>query len=256
MFRLMYNIWAAFVFVVILLLIFPFAVVAAFGGRVRGGNWMYRLCIIWSDIWFTLMGIRVEKIFDAPFEDDKKYILIANHISYLDIPVMVNVFRKPMRPLGKAEMGKVPVFGFIYNRVVVSVDRNSAAARAKSIRLLRSIINKGISVFVFPEGTFNETRQPLKQFYNGAFKLALETRTPIRPVLFLDTYNRMPYTKLFSLNPGKCRVVFLEEVPVDGFRENDHEALKQQVYALMEQKLLACKAAWATPENNSEKKND
>lgn len=250
MFRLMYNIWAAFVFVVIMLLIFPFAVIAAFFGRVRGGNWIYRLCIIWSDIWFALTYIRIRKIYDAPFDTDKKYILVANHISYLDIPVMINVFRKPMRPLGKAEMGRVPLFGFIYNRVVVTVNRSSAIARVKSIRILRSVINKGIAVFVFPEGTFNETRRPLKEFYNGAFKLALETGTPIRPVLFLDTYSRMPYTRLFSLNPGKCRVVFLDEVPVAGFREGEHEALKQQVYALMEQKLIAYKAPWAASENN------
>ena len=250
MFRLMYNIWAAFVFVVIMLLIFPFAVIAAFFGRVRGGNWIYRLCIIWSDIWFALTCIRIRKIYDEPFDTDKKYILVANHISYLDIPVMINVFRKPMRPLGKAEMGRVPLFGFIYNRVVVTVNRSSAIARVKSIRILRSVINKGIAVFVFPEGTFNETRRPLKEFYNGAFKLALETGTPIRPVLFLDTYSRMPYTRLFSLNPGKCRVVFLDEVPVAGFREGEHEALKQQVYALMEQKLIAYKAPWAASENN------
>lgn len=250
MLRTLYNIWAALVFVVIMLLIFPFTILAAFFGRIKGGNFIYLLCLLWADAWFALTGIRVKKIFDTPFDSDKKYILIANHISYLDIPVMVKVFRKPMRPLGKAEMGKVPIFGFIYRRAIVTVDRTTAAGRAKSIRILRSVINKGISIFVFPEGTFNETHQPLKSFYNGAFKLALETNTPIRPVLFLDTYDRMPYTKLFSLNPGRCRVVFLDEIPLDGYSERDHEILKQKVYALMEEKLVEYKASWIKQEKN------
>ncbi|SDC44573.1 lysophospholipid acyltransferase family protein [Niabella drilacis] len=248
MLRLLYTIYAAVVFLVIMLLIFPLCILAAFLGRIRGGNMIYMLCTAWADLWFALAGIRVQKTFTAPFDKEKKYILIANHISYLDIPVMVKVFRKPMRALGKVEMGAIPVFGFIYKRAIVTVDRKSAAGRAKSIRILRSVINKGISIFVFPEGTFNETGRPLKDFYNGAFKLALETGTPVRPVLFLDTYDRMPYTKRLSLNPGRCRVVFLDEVPVDGLGPKDHEQLKQKVFALMEQKLVEYNVSWIRQE--------
>ncbi|WP_018626115.1 lysophospholipid acyltransferase family protein [Niabella aurantiaca] len=245
MFRFIYTIYAAVVFLVIMLLIFPLCVIAAFFGRIRGGNIIYGLCTVWADLWFALTGIWVRKTYTTPFDRNKKYILVSNHISYLDIPVMVKVFRKPMRALGKAEMGKLPVFGFIYKRAIVTVDRRSAEGRAKSIRILRSVINKGISIFVFPEGTFNETGRPLKDFYNGAFKLALETRTPVRPVLFLDTYDRMPYTRRFSLNPGRCRVVFLDEVPVEGWTVKDHEQLKQKVFSLMEQKLIEYNVTWA-----------
>lgn len=246
MLRIFYTIYAAVVFLVIMLLIFPLCVIAAFFGRIKGGNMIYGLCTVWADLWFALTGIRVRKTYTTPFDRNKKYILVANHISYLDIPVMVKVFRKPMRALGKAEMGKLPVFGFIYKRAIVTVDRRSAEGRAKSIRILRSVINKGISIFVFPEGTFNETGRPLKDFYNGAFKLALETRTPVRPVLFLDTYDRMPYTGRFSLNPGRCRVVFLDEVPVEGWAVKDHELLKQKVFSLMEQKLIEYNVTWVT----------
>ncbi|WP_300599220.1 lysophospholipid acyltransferase family protein [Niabella sp.] len=247
MFRLFYMIYAVLIFLVVMLLIFPLCILAAFLGRIRGGNIIYALCTFWADIWFAMIGIRVQKTYTMPFDPDKKYILIANHISYLDIPVMVKVFRKPMRALGKAEMGKLPIFGFIYKRAIVTVDRKSTEGRAKSIRILRSVINKGISIFVFPEGTFNETHQPLKDFYNGAFKLALETGTPIRPVLFLDTFDRMPYWQKLPLNPGKCRVVFLDEVPVEGWPVKDHERLKQLVYAQMEQKLLEYNVTWVAP---------
>ncbi|MBZ4187393.1 lysophospholipid acyltransferase family protein [Niabella beijingensis] len=252
MLRVLYTCYAAVIFLVVMLLIFPLCVIAAFFGRIRGGNIIYGLCTIWADLWFALTFIRVKRFYDAPFDTGKKYILIANHISYLDIPVMVKVFRKPMRALGKKEMGKIPLFGFIYKRAIVTVDRNSTEGRARSIRILRSVIQKGISIFVFPEGTFNETNQPLKAFYNGAFRLALETNTPIRPVLFLDTYDRMPYTRPFSLNPGKCRVIFMEEVPVEGWSVKDHEKLKQQVFSLMEQRLEASGASWIKHEKENQ----
>ena len=205
---------------------------------------IYRLCVFWADCWFALTGIFVKKIYEAPFDSNKKYIIVANHISYLDIPMLVKVFRKPLRPLGKIEMTKVPVFGFIYKYAIVTVDRSDARHRALSLRLLRSVLNKGISIFVFPEGTFNETNKPLKEFYNGAFKLAIETQTPIKPVLFLDTYNRMHYSSIFSLNPGACRVVYLEEISVEGFTMTDVHQLKEQVYQKMESALIAHNAAW------------
>ena len=213
---------------------------------------IYRLCVLWSDIWFALTFIRVKKIYDAPFDDHKKYILIANHISYLDIPMIVKVFRRPLRPLGKIEMTRIPIFGFIYKYAIVTVDRSDAQHRALSLRLLRSVLTKGISIFVFPEGTFNETGQPLKEFYNGAFKLAIETQTPIKPVLFLDTFNRMHYQTIFSLNPGPSRVVYLEEVPVEGLTLGDMAALKTEVYQSMERAIIAHKARWISKDADKE----
>ena len=93
-----------------------------------------------------------------------QYIFVGNHISYLDAPLIVKTIRQPIRALGKTEMGKVPVFGFIYKYAVVRVDRSSADNRAKSVRNMRSILKKGISIIVFPEGTFNLTRKPAEGF--------------------------------------------------------------------------------------------
>lgn len=97
---------------------------------------------------------------------------------------------------------------------------------------------------VFPEGTFNMTNKPLKEFYDGAFRLAIETQTPIKPVLFLDTYSRMHYKSIFAMTPGKCRIVYLEEIPVNGLNIEDVQVLKQKVYNTMESKLIHYDAAW------------
>lgn len=240
----LYSLYAQLTFIAIMLLIFPFVIAASFLGKIKGGNLIFRLCMLWADIWFPLIFVPIKRIFEAPHDKTKQYIFVSNHISYLDSAVLVKAFRQPVRPLGKVEMAKVPVFGFIYRKAIVSVDRSSAHNRAMSIRILKSIISKGISVMVFPEGTFNMTNKPLKEFYDGAFRLAIETQTPIKPVLFLDTYSRMHYNSIFSMTPGKCRIIYLEEVPVVGLSIDDVQALKQKVYTTIENKLIDNKAAW------------
>ncbi len=253
--HLLYSIYAMVLFVAIMLLIFPFVIMASFTGRIKGGNMILRLCMLWGDIWFPLVFIRIRKKYEAPHDKSKQYIFVTNHISYLDSAVLVKAYRQPIRPLGKVEMGKIPVFGFIYRKAIVSVDRSNVENRIASMRILRSILSKGISVLVFPEGTFNMTNEPLKDFYDGAFRLALETHTPIKPVLFLDTHERMNYKTVFSLNPGRCRIVYLEEIPVTGLKIADAPFLKKQVYELMERKLMEYNASWISPAFSLNKKN-
>lgn len=246
--QLLYCLYSFAVFIACMLLVFPFAVIASFWGKMAGGNFIYKICHVWTDTWFFLIGIRHRNIFEFPLEKDKQYIFIANHISYLDIPVIFTSIRnRHLRVLGKAEMKKIPIFGFIYSRGAVMVDRSDAEKRAKSVRHLKSILKKGISIFLYPEGTFNETHQPLKDFYDGAFRIAIETKTPIRPILFLDTFDRMHYKTVFSLTPGRSRAVFLEEVSVEEFSLKDVAVLKNKVYAQMESKLLENGATWIEP---------
>jgi len=240
-FQWIYSIYALVVFVAIMLLIFPFVIIASFFGRIRGGNMILQLCMLWADLWFFLIFIYVRRIYEAPHEKDKPYIFVANHISYLDAPIIVKAWRQPVRPLGKVEMGRVPVFGFIYRKAIVTVDRSSPENRQESINILKRVIKRGISIVVFPEGTFNTTNKPLKDFYDGAFRVAVETQTPVKPVVFLDAFERMHYRSIFSLTPGRCRIVYLEEIPVEGLEVQE---LKERVYAAMEKTLLAYKVRW------------
>lgn len=243
--QILFTIYAFLIFISFLLLIFPIVVVASFFGKIRGGNFIYRLCHLWADFFLLMTGIFHRNIFEVPHDRSRPYVFVFNHISYMDIPVLLKTIRwQHIRVLGKAEMAKVPLFGFIYSNTAVMVERSSPEKRAKSLLQLKSVIKKGISIVIAPEGTFNLTHRPLKEFYDGAFKIAIETQTPIKPVLFLDTYDRMHYETIFSITAGRSRSVYLEEIPVDGLSLDDVDLLREKVYKLMEEKLIAYKASW------------
>ena len=243
--RGIFGIYAVIVFTSFLLLIFPLVIIASFFGKTKGGNFIYWLCHIWADVFLFMLGIRQAHIYESRPDPQQQYVFIFNHIAYIDIPLLMKAVRhRHFRILGKAELSKVPVFGFLYRNAVVLVDRNSAGNRAKSILQLKSVIKKGISIIIFPEGTFNTTGQPLKEFYDGAFRVAIETQTPIKPILFLDTYDRNNHHSILSFTPGKSRIVYLDEIPVEGLTTADVKTLKEKAYKIMEEKLIAYKASW------------
>jgi len=242
---ILFTIYAFLPFTAFLLLALPLVVIASFFGKFRGGNFIYWLCQCWSDFVLFMLGIFHRNIQESAPDRNRQYVFVFNHISFLDIPILFKTIRgQHFRILGKAEMARIPLFGYIYKNAVVMVERDNPKNRARSVKQLISVIRKGISIVVAPEGTFNTTHKPLKEFYDGAFKVAIETQTPIKPILILDAYDRMHYRSVFSLNPGRSRSVFLEEIPVAGMTVKDIVSLREKVYKAMEEGLIRHQASW------------
>src|SRR6476469_2451556 len=242
--QILYVIYAFVVFVILMIPVFIWSLAVLPMGRIKAGNLIYYGCVIWADIWFFLLFIRHHNIYLEKPEKERSYIYVLNHISYLDSAIIPKAFRHPVKPLGKVEMARIPIFGFIYKNVIVTVDRSSSANRSRSVYIMKSVLLKGISVLVFPEGTFNLTHKPLKEFYDGAFRIAIETGTPIKPVLLMDAYSRMHYASIFTLNPGKSRALFLPSISVEGLSMADVSALKEKVFAIMQAELIKQEVAW------------
>lgn len=235
--QIVYVLYAIMLFVALLFLLMPFFFAASFLGKIKGGNTIFKLCSVWSDIWLTMIGIFTKTIHEAKITERRPCVFVANHISYLDIPMIVKIIREPVRPLGKYEISKIPLFGFLYRNAAVMVDRSNPQNRAKSVHTLKKFLRFGVSIFIFPEGTFNETDQLLKNFYDGAFRIAIETQAPIQPLLFPDTVKRMHHRSIFSITPGISRAIFIEPIDVTGLTQADLPVLKSLVYEKMEQCL-------------------
>lgn len=185
-----------------------------------------------STIWLFLVGISYKAIGNCNFSN--QYIYVCNHSCYLDVIIMLRSIRGRYKPLGKSEMSNVPLIGLFYKKIVIAVKRNDSKSRIQSLFDLKYTIANHYSIFIFPEGTFNESNQIFRSFSSGAFFLATDMQLPVKPLLFLDNKDRMNASKLFSLTPGKCRVLFLPEQSPDYLNEKSSSYLKEKVYTLME----------------------
>ena len=230
-----YTAYVVITFVISVAVLFHLFVLISLGNNVAARKAIFSIIKYWSVFWLWLIGMPVKKSGKRPPEG--KYIIVANHISYLDTLVIFPAVPGHFRPLGKKEISKIPVIGFIYKQVVIMVDRSSAHSRAKSMRLLWRVLNHEANIIIFPEGTFNETAAPLKEFYDGAFRLAINTQTPIFPIIFPDTVNRWHYSAWWKFWPGINRAIHLEHIEVSGLTLENLPELKQQVFSAMEAEL-------------------
>ena len=242
--RILYFAYACITFLLSMFLVLPLVIVGSFFGKIKGGNFVFSVCGVWADLWLFSIGVYHRNMYEVPHDNSRQYIFVANHLSYFDAPVLVKTVRQPVRVLGRSEMSRLPFFGFIYRNAIVTVNRSSQRNRARSVRILKSVLRKGISIFIFPEGTLNETGRPLKEFYDGAFRIAIETQTPIKPILFLDSFSRLHHQSILRLSPGRSRSVFLKEISVEGLHSHDVNTLKEKVFSLMEEKLIQYNAEW------------
>jgi len=226
-----YTAYVVITFLVSILIATPFFALLSIGATKSGREGIYKIVKYWSRVWFWCMGMPVHILGRRPREG--RYVVVINHISYLDTLLIFPSMPSYFRPLGKKEISKVPILGFVYRQIVVMVDRSSTHSRALSMRLMWRTLKRESDIVIFPEGTFNETGAVLKEFYNGAFRLAIAAQTPVLPVLFPDTVHRWHYSAWWKLWPGKNRVVFLPPVPVEGLTLTDVAMLKQKVYDIM-----------------------
>ena len=233
-----YCLYAVSVFLILMIVLLPFIALASLLGRIMGGNLIYYFLRFWAATWFPLIGIFQKRIFLEKKVWNGPVVYVANHGCFLDAALLVNALRGNYRPLGKADMARIPIFGFIYRSAVVLVDRSSPANRIQSVRHLNSLIRRGISVAIFPEGGFNEKEGQVKEFFDGAFKIALDNQVPIQPVIFLDNTKRMLPKGIFTLNPGISRVLFLNRIHPDGFQRKDLSLLKNHVFQEMKMTIL------------------
>ncbi|MHB1922677.1 MAG: lysophospholipid acyltransferase family protein [Chitinophagaceae bacterium] len=236
--HILYCIYAMTVFLFWMIILFPFIVLASLLKKPHDGNVIFYFLRFWAAVWFPMVGIIQKRIYQESKIIKGPVVYVANHGCFLDAALLVNALRGNYRPLGKADLGRIPIFGFIYKSAVVLVDRSSHAHRTRSVRHLNFLLRQGISVAIFPEGTFNETPGVMKGFYDGAFKIALENQVAIQPLVFLDHTKRMHPSGIFTLNPGISRVVFLKRIYPDGYHSQNLSLLKNLVHQEMGNAIL------------------
>ncbi len=183
---------------------------------------------------FTFLPYHVEC--RSKLDPNKQYIFCPNHFSYLDIPTMG---LNPINTIfvGKSEMENIPLFGFMYSRLHITVDRSKL--KSKFITLQRSLqaLDEGKSLVIYPEGGIITHHPPqMVKFKDGAFRAAIEKQVAIVPVTIPHNWQIMPDPPMY-LNRGKIEVIFHEPIETSGMTLNDLDTLKHQVFNILQDEL-------------------
>jgi 1-acyl-sn-glycerol-3-phosphate acyltransferase len=230
--------WAILWFVVTMLVFYiPFLVMYYFLKDPQRCRTFISSSRIWMGIYLPLVGCPLRIKGRSYFQKGQNYIVLCNHNSLVDVPVSSPGIPGGNKTIAKIEMSKIPLFGMIYRMGSLLVDRKSEISRRESFGKMKEILAMGLHMCIYPEGTRNKTDQPLKEFHDGAFRLAIETKKPIIPAVLFHTRDVLPANKTFFFWPKRLEMHFLAPILI---KETDTtEALKKQVYELMSSYYVA-----------------
>jgi 1-acyl-sn-glycerol-3-phosphate acyltransferase len=229
-------VWALIVFVITLLLVvLPMWFIGLYDEPKRTDVFR-KISKIWMNLFFFLTGCSLKVNGKDNFKAGEKYIVVCNHNSLMDVPVATPFIPAANKTIAKAEMAKIPLFGLIYKRGSILVDRKDKKSRQDSFRKMKNVLDLGMHMCIYPEGTRNKTDKPLKEFHDGAFRLAIETSTSIIPTLIFNTKKVFPADKSFYFHPTKMEMHFLPAVKVE--EADNYELLKEKVHRIMSEYFL------------------
>ena len=223
--------WALIFFGVTMIVMFIPIWLTAFIKDPKGTEVFRKISRGWMDTFLFAIGCILRVRGDHHFRKGQTYIVVCNHRSLMDVPLSTPHIPGPNKTIAKKELSKIPIFGIIYKRGSILVDRKSDESRRKSIDEMKKVLAQGMHMCIYPEGTRNKTANPLKSFYDGAFKLATDTGTPIIPAIIFNTDKVLPNNKTFFVWPHRVSIHFLPEIAVE--KNQDVAALRDQVYQIM-----------------------
>ena len=228
-----WAVWGLILFVsTMLLFMIPFLIYAYPASDPKKTFRFISLSRIWMGIFLPLVGCPLRVKGKENFAEGENYVVVCNHNSLMDVPISSPAIPGGNKTIAKVEMAKTPIFGLLYRTGSVLVNRKSETSRKESYLQMRRVLEMGLHMCIYPEGTRNKTDQPLKSFHNGAFKLAIESNKAIVPGIIFNTRKAVPSDKFFYLWPHRLEIHFLAPIPI--IKDESVEMLKERTYKIME----------------------
>lgn len=232
--RSIWAVWGVIVFGTVLVLTLPVAFVSFVFFKEKGVSF-----IIWQGYNFeakfilAMCGIIVRNYGKEKVPKGKTYVIASNHQSQLDI--LVNAASTPSlyKFLSKAEAAKIPLLGYIIRNACILIDRSNKASKQAGFEAMEKTIRDGYSVLIYPEGTRNRTQEPLKNMYDGAFRLAILTQTPLLVTTLVGAGKLSNPHRTVDLAPGFIRSYWDAPISTEGMTEEDIPRLREQVRQIM-----------------------
>ena len=166
-----------------------------------------------------LLGARVKVIGKENIQKGQRYLVMANHTSYADIPALFRGLPLYLRFIGKDELRKVPFLGF-YMKIsgMIFIDRSNPRKGRSSIINAADIAKSGKNVVIFPEGTTIEG-DTIEPFKRGLQLLANEAESTILPVRIRGTHKVWPSNSNLKIRGGKITVTIGKPIPFERYKD-------------------------------------
>ena len=226
--------------VLFVLALFLFVLTIAFDHR---RQLLHLFSSVWAYHYLALMPFwKVTFQGRAHIDPRRTYVLVANHQSLLDIPVLFGLFR-PFKWVSKQEVFRIPVIG--WNMILagyVSLRRGKKGSITRMMRDCRAQLKRGSSILMFPEGTRSPDGR-MRRFRQGAFTLAQDAGLPVVPIAIDGTHEALPKRgAIFRQNrPVPITVRVLQPVSHDA--ATDAEALTRMVEEKIRDELQSIRKA-------------
>jgi len=206
-----------------------FAILAIFVSFTsKSGDLPHIVARIWAKCILVASGIKVTVKGRSNIDSSGSYIYMSNHLSNFDIPVLLAYLPVQFRWLAKAELFKIPLFGYAMQRAgYISIDRSNFRSAVQSLKRAAKNIRDGVSVLIFPEGTRSQDCN-IQQFKKGGFVLAVDSGVPIIPVIIHGTWPIMPKKRIL-FKPGNVILEIAKPIKSSDYTRKTKEDLMEKV---------------------------
>ncbi len=226
-----WALWGILLFVSTMLVVFVFFLPCAVLQEPNRAKWHRQVSKVWMYVYLHLIGCPIRIRNKEIFQKGENYIVVCNHNTLMDVPVTTPFLPHANKTLAKSSFAKVPLFGWIYSWGSILVNRKDPKSRAHSyVQMAKALNEWHLDMVLFPEGTRNKTKNPLGDFQDGAFKLAVQANKKIIPVILFNSKKILPSNKRFFLWPA---VLELHIMPAHTPQGKAAKELKESIYREM-----------------------
>lgn len=191
----------------------------------------------WAKLIVAAAGIELRAENLELIDPKQRYILVANHYSYFDIPCIFAAIPQPIRFMAKVSLFKIPIFGWALSRAgFIPIDRKNRSTAVKSFDLAGERIRRGNTIVVFPEEGRSRERK-MRPFQRGAFLLAMKSELPIVPMAIKGTFDVMPAGAM-RIRSGRVTVTLTPPIATEGVSIRDKEKLSEESRARIQRLLF------------------
>jgi 1-acyl-sn-glycerol-3-phosphate acyltransferase len=229
-----WRLWFLLMFILVFILFMP--ALFFFTAIVKNEIIVATLTRYWSKLTIYLSFIFPKVEWEERLSKKEQYIFCPNHVSTLDIPLILAVLPVPLQYIGKSEIAKIPLFGYFYKNNSVIVDRANKRNAYDAFLKAGEKLKKGINMCIFPEGGIPKEAVFLKKFKNGPFRLALEKNIKTIPITLPDNKSMFPQ-EYFKGRPGIVRIKVHKAIDPNSLTEKSIENLNTSVYNIIFEQL-------------------